>query len=142
MAELPILDLRGVGKTYELNGQSIEALRDANLVVRKGEFVCLIGASGCGKSTLLRIVAGFEPPSGRRCADVGQAGGRPRTRPRHGVPGLRPVPLADGAPEHRLRPVLPRAAEERGARHGGALRHHGGPDAVRRRASRINCRAA
>jgi NitT/TauT family transport system ATP-binding protein len=31
--------------------------------VRKGEFVCLIGASGCGKSTLLRIVAGFEPPS-------------------------------------------------------------------------------
>jgi NitT/TauT family transport system ATP-binding protein len=31
--------------------------------VRKGEFVCLIGASGCGKSTLLRIVAGFESPS-------------------------------------------------------------------------------
>jgi NitT/TauT family transport system ATP-binding protein len=63
MAELPILDLRGVGKTYELNGQKIEALRDASLTVRKGEFVCLIGASGCGKSTLLRIVAGFEPPS-------------------------------------------------------------------------------
>jgi NitT/TauT family transport system ATP-binding protein len=63
MAELPILDLRGVGKVYELNGQKIEALRDANLVVRKGEFVCLIGASGCGKSTLLRMVAGFEPPS-------------------------------------------------------------------------------
>ncbi|WP_198370459.1 ABC transporter ATP-binding protein [Roseomonas rosulenta] len=63
MAELPILDLRGVGKIYELNGQKIEALRDASLVVTKGEFVCLIGASGCGKSTLLRIVAGFEPPS-------------------------------------------------------------------------------
>jgi NitT/TauT family transport system ATP-binding protein len=31
--------------------------------VRKGEFLCLIGASGCGKSTLLRIVAGFEKPS-------------------------------------------------------------------------------
>ena len=63
MAELPILDLRNVGKVYELNDQRIEALRDANLVVEKGEFVCLIGASGCGKSTLLRIVAGFEPPS-------------------------------------------------------------------------------
>ena len=63
MAELPILDLRNVGKVYELNDQRIEALRDANLVVKKGEFVCLIGASGCGKSTLLRIVAGFEPPS-------------------------------------------------------------------------------
>ena len=63
MAELPILDLRHVGKVYELNDQRIEALRDANLVVQKGEFVCLIGASGCGKSTLLRIVAGFEQPS-------------------------------------------------------------------------------
>jgi NitT/TauT family transport system ATP-binding protein len=63
MAELPILDLRNVGKVYELNDQRIEALRDANLIVEKGEFVCLIGASGCGKSTLLRIVAGFEPPS-------------------------------------------------------------------------------
>ena len=63
MAELPILDLRNVGKVYELNDQRIEALSDANLVVHKGEFVCLIGASGCGKSTLLRIVAGFEPPS-------------------------------------------------------------------------------
>ncbi len=63
MAELPILDVKGVGKTYELNGLKIEALRDANLTVKKGEFVCLIGASGCGKSTLLRIVAGFENPT-------------------------------------------------------------------------------
>ena len=63
MAELPILDVRGVGKIYELNGQKIEALRGADLVVKKGEFVCLIGASGCGKSTLLRIIAGFEKPT-------------------------------------------------------------------------------
>jgi len=63
MPELPILDLRQISKVYELNDQRIEALRDANFVVEKGEFVCLIGASGCGKSTLLRIVAGFEPPS-------------------------------------------------------------------------------
>ena len=59
----PILELHGVSKQFELQGQRVEALRDANLSVKKGEFVCLIGASGCGKSTLLRIVAGFETPS-------------------------------------------------------------------------------
>jgi len=58
-----ILDLRGVSKQFELQGQRIEALRDVSLRVRAGEFVCLIGASGCGKSTLLRIVAGFETTS-------------------------------------------------------------------------------
>ena len=59
----PILELRGVSKQFELQGRRIDALRDAHLRVRKGEFVCLIGASGCGKSTLLRIVAGFEVPT-------------------------------------------------------------------------------
>jgi NitT/TauT family transport system ATP-binding protein len=57
---VPILELKGLSKQFEFNGDRIDALRDANLRVSKGEFVCLIGASGCGKSTLLRIVAGFE----------------------------------------------------------------------------------
>jgi NitT/TauT family transport system ATP-binding protein len=63
MAEIPILEVNNVSKRFLLQGQSIDALRDANLTVRKGEFICLIGASGCGKSTLLRIVAGFEQPT-------------------------------------------------------------------------------
>jgi NitT/TauT family transport system ATP-binding protein len=63
LSEIPILELRSDSKQFELQGQRIEALRDAHLSVNKGEFVCLIGASGCGKSTLLRIVAGFEQPS-------------------------------------------------------------------------------
>ncbi|MFZ5279907.1 ATP-binding cassette domain-containing protein, partial [Enterobacter roggenkampii] len=55
---LPIVEVRDVSKTYRSQGRSTEALRGANLTVRRGEFVCLLGASGCGKSTLLRIVAG------------------------------------------------------------------------------------
>jgi NitT/TauT family transport system ATP-binding protein len=62
-ATTPIIEIKGVSKQFELPGQRIEALRDANLRLAKGELVCLIGASGCGKSTLLRIVAGFERPS-------------------------------------------------------------------------------
>jgi NitT/TauT family transport system ATP-binding protein len=63
MAEAPILELRNVGKTFAQNGRTIEAMRGANLVVKKGEFICLIGASGCGKSTLLRLAAGFDTPT-------------------------------------------------------------------------------
>jgi NitT/TauT family transport system ATP-binding protein len=59
-ATIPILEMKNVGKTYSQNGRPIEALRGANLKVKKGEFICLIGASGCGKSTLLRMAAGFE----------------------------------------------------------------------------------
>src|SRR5882762_10118241 len=62
-ATVPILELKGLTKQFEFNGDRIDALRDANLRIAKAEFVCLIGASGCGKSTLLRIVAGFEQPT-------------------------------------------------------------------------------
>jgi NitT/TauT family transport system ATP-binding protein len=40
------------------------ALKDVDLDVRNGEFLCLLGASGCGKSTLLNLMAGFEQPTG------------------------------------------------------------------------------
>ena len=63
MAETPIVELRNVGKVFAQSGRAIEALRGASLSVKKGEFICLIGASGCGKSTLLRLAAGFETPT-------------------------------------------------------------------------------
>src|ERR1700749_2177948 len=60
-ATVPILEMKNVGKIYSQNGRAIEALRGANLTVKKGEFICLIGASGCGKSTLLRMAEVLEP---------------------------------------------------------------------------------
>ena len=62
-ATIPIVEIKGVSKVFQLQDQTIHALSDASLSIAKGEFVCLIGASGCGKSTLLRIMAGFEQPT-------------------------------------------------------------------------------
>jgi putative spermidine/putrescine transport system ATP-binding protein len=41
----------------------IVAVRDMNLQVQEGEFVCFLGPSGCGKTTTLRMIAGFETPT-------------------------------------------------------------------------------
>ena len=65
------LDISSVSKVFEVNSEKVEALRDANLQIDKGEFVCLIGASGCGKSTLLRIIAGFETPTAGEVSVLG-----------------------------------------------------------------------
>jgi len=40
----------------------VTALRDANLSISRGEFVCLVGPSGCGKSTLVHLIAGIDMP--------------------------------------------------------------------------------
>jgi len=59
----PFLAISHVTKRFAVGDDEVEALERVDLTIRKGQFVCLIGASGCGKSTLLRIVAGFEEPS-------------------------------------------------------------------------------
>ncbi len=65
---LNILEISGVTKRFDVQDQTIIALDNASLSIRKGEFVCLIGPSGCGKSTLLRMIAGFERTSEGRLA--------------------------------------------------------------------------
>jgi NitT/TauT family transport system ATP-binding protein len=55
-----LLELRGIFKTYGKGDRQFVALRDVNVHISAGEFVCLLGPSGCGKSTLLRMIAGLN----------------------------------------------------------------------------------
>lgn len=53
------LNISGISKSFG----TVQALKDVDLEVKRGSFVCLLGPSGCGKTTLLRIIAGFETTS-------------------------------------------------------------------------------
>ena len=52
-----------VSKVFHSGGRDVVALKDINLTIPQGQFVCLLGPSGCGKSTLLNAIAGFSLPS-------------------------------------------------------------------------------
>ena len=55
--------VNNVQKVFKTPGKDVIALKDIQLDIQAGEFVCLLGPSACGKSTLLNAVAGFALPS-------------------------------------------------------------------------------
>lgn len=54
------LSIQNVNKSFTVDGQKVDVLKDINLEIREGEFIAIVGHSGCGKSTLLKIIAGLE----------------------------------------------------------------------------------
>jgi nitrate/nitrite transport system ATP-binding protein len=63
----PILELKGVSKSYGVGAKRRPALADVNLTVGEGEFVAILGYSGAGKTTLMSLLSGLETP------DAGEA---------------------------------------------------------------------
>ena len=57
------IELKKVKKSFKDGDETIEALKETNFSVDKGEFVAIIGPSGSGKSTLLTIAGGLQSPS-------------------------------------------------------------------------------
>ncbi|NVD98150.1 ABC transporter ATP-binding protein [Massilia sp. BJB1822] len=65
------ITVKGVNKVFKTDSREVVALKDINLHIPQGQFVCLLGPSGCGKSTLLNAIAGFSlPSSGEITADA------------------------------------------------------------------------
>ncbi|KUJ85771.1 sulfonate ABC transporter ATP-binding protein [Ruegeria marisrubri] len=60
----PVIEARQLDLVFQTNDGPVQALRDVNLTVNKGDFVSFIGPSGCGKTTFLRCVAALETPTG------------------------------------------------------------------------------
>jgi ABC-type lipoprotein export system ATPase subunit len=60
---MALIELRSVGKTYDLGEVKVNALHGVTLDIAKGEFVALIGPSGSGKSTLMNTLGCLDRPS-------------------------------------------------------------------------------
>jgi NitT/TauT family transport system ATP-binding protein len=59
--EQPLIEARGLAKTFSISGNEVIALEGVDLTISKGEFISFVGPSGCGKSTFLNMVAGLLP---------------------------------------------------------------------------------
>jgi len=63
MADNPVIEVSGLGKTVDNGGEPLTILQDISFAVMPGETVAIVGASGSGKSTLLGLLAGLDEPS-------------------------------------------------------------------------------
>src|SRR5665213_1187792 len=56
----PLIELKGVNKTYKVGDEILHALADVSVTINAGDFVAIIGPSGSGKSTLANVIGGLD----------------------------------------------------------------------------------
>jgi putative ABC transport system ATP-binding protein len=59
----PLIETKGLSRSYRVGAQTIEALKDLSITIAAGEFVAIMGPSGSGKSTCLHLLACLQTPS-------------------------------------------------------------------------------
>jgi len=59
-----IIVTRNLQREYDMGGEVVHALQGADLVIRKNEFVAIMGPSGSGKSTLMNLIGCLDSPTG------------------------------------------------------------------------------
>ena len=58
-----MIELEDVGKTYQMGDTVVEALRESDAYIERGEFVAVMGPSGSGKSTLMNMIGALDTPT-------------------------------------------------------------------------------
>jgi len=64
--DTPLLEGIDVNKSYKTKRETLHILTEANLQIRRGEVLGIVGASGVGKSTLLHVLGGLDKPDAGR----------------------------------------------------------------------------
>ncbi len=60
----PVIDIRELSREYVLEGERVQALRGVSLVIRRNEYVAIMGPSGSGKSTMMNVLGCLDTPTG------------------------------------------------------------------------------
>ncbi len=68
-----IIEMRAIRKVYDTGKVKVEALKDVDLDVQKGEFLAVVGPSGSGKSTLMNLLGCLDTPTGGEYRIGGEA---------------------------------------------------------------------
>ena len=89
MQNQPIIEIKNLNKTFKTNDGEVNALKDINLTINKGDIYGIIGMSGAGKSTLVRCINYLEiPTSGSVIIDneeMGLLSGKELRKKRHKI---------------------------------------------------------
>jgi lipoprotein-releasing system ATP-binding protein len=69
----PVLEARGLVKTFSDVGRNVEVLRGVELTIAKGDRIAIVGSSGSGKTTLLQLIGGLDQPTAGEVRVVGES---------------------------------------------------------------------